>query len=108
MNRLDFNILKQSAQLLGFRLKKYKLLTYETTLSWYCHQKTEFTQFFEKENFFIFYSNIFGFIEHIGMSHKAYEWKLHINSPSISLKLLLFTMETIASVSAKCKKLTKI
>ena len=95
----DLNLPKESAQLLGSRLKEHRLLVPGTTFAWYRHREAEFTQFFEKKDALVFCSNICGLIEHMGMLYKADEWRLFIDSSNRSLKaVLLYNGNAAASV----------
>lgn len=97
----DLCLSKESAQLLGSRLRENNLLAPETTFYWYRNREQEFRIFFEKDNdsALIYCKNIKGLIEALGLKYDPSEWRLFIDSSSKSLKaVLLFNGNKVSSV----------
>ncbi|XP_076053032.1 uncharacterized protein LOC143032339 [Oratosquilla oratoria] len=87
----DLNLSKESAQLLGSRLREKNLLAPETTFFWYREREREFRQFFttQKDSSLVYCNNIAGLIQSMGLDYVATEWRLFIDSSSRSLKAVL-------------------
>jgi hypothetical protein len=87
----DLNLSKESAQLLGSRLKENNLLASETKFYWYREREKEFRQFFSLDNttFLVYCNNVKGLINLLGIEYDANEWRLFIDSSKRSLKAVL-------------------
>lgn len=87
----DLNLSKESAQLLGSRLREKRLLKPATTFSWYRHREREFTQFFshDEKSSLVYCNNFAGLTEALGVTYSAMEWRLFIDSSNRSLKAVL-------------------
>uniref|UniRef100_UPI0035902CB4 uncharacterized protein n=1 Tax=Myxine glutinosa TaxID=7769 RepID=UPI0035902CB4 len=97
----DLCLSKESAQLLGSRLRENRLLAPETTFSWYRSREEEFREYFSSDDevSLVYCSNITGLIAAMGLAYDPTEWRLFIDSSSRSLKaVLLFNGNKIASV----------
>lgn len=97
----DLCLSKESAQLLGSRLREKNLLAPGTTFYWYRDREKEFRVFFEKDKntALVYCTNITGLIEALGLRYDANEWRLFIDSSSKSLKaVLLFNGNKVSSV----------
>uniref|UniRef100_UPI00358FD4EB uncharacterized protein n=1 Tax=Myxine glutinosa TaxID=7769 RepID=UPI00358FD4EB len=97
----DLCLSKESAQLLGSRLRENRLLAPETTFSWYRSRKEEFREYFSSDDevSLVYCSNITGLIAAMGLAYDPTEWRLFVDSSSRSLKaVLLFNGNKIASV----------
>lgn len=97
----DLGLSKESAQLLGSRLRENNLLTAGTTFFWYRDREREFRQYFtmNEDVSLVYCNNIKKLIEAMGLSYVPAEWRLFIDSSSRSLKaVLLNNGNKIASV----------
>lgn len=97
----DLCLSKESAQLLGSRLRENNLLAPGATFYWYRDREAEFRIFFEKDKntALVYCKNIKGLIENLGLRYDSSEWRLFIDSSSKSLKaVLLFNGNKVSSV----------
>lgn len=87
----DLNLSKDSAQLLGSRLREKRLLAPTTTFYWYRQREAEFTKFFmhDEASSLVYCHNIAGLTEALGVTYIAMEWRLFIDSSNRSLKAVL-------------------
>lgn len=85
----DLGLPKDSAQLLGSRLKEKNLLAVGTSFHWYRSREQEFTPYFSQEADLVYCSNIDGLMQKFGIAHKVDEWRLFIDSSKRSLKAVL-------------------
>lgn len=87
----DLCLSKESAQLLGSRLRENHLLDPATTFYWYRSREQEFRQFFtrDEEASLIYCNNVNGLIAAMGLEYNPAEWRLFIDSSSRSLKAVL-------------------
>src|SRR5215469_5425686 len=87
----DLGLSKDSAQLVGSRLKEFNLLSPETTYYWYRHREDSFRQFFAlyANSSLVYCSDIEGLIEALGVAYIPSEWRLFIDSSNKSLKVVL-------------------
>uniref|UniRef100_UPI00358F0AE9 uncharacterized protein n=1 Tax=Myxine glutinosa TaxID=7769 RepID=UPI00358F0AE9 len=87
----DLCLSKESAQLLGSRLRESRLLAPETTFSWYRSREEEFREYFSSDDevSLVYCSNITGLIAAMGLAYDPTEWRLFIDSSSRSLKAVL-------------------
>jgi hypothetical protein len=85
----DLYLPKESAQLLGSRLREKNLLAPDTTYSWYRNREREFTTFFTMENSLVYCKDVNGLIAQMGHVYDAKEWRLFIDSSKRSLKAVL-------------------
>ena len=85
----DLGLAKESAQLLGSRLKSKNLLAHGTLYSWYRHREKVFTPYFDQENDLVYCTNPKGFVEKFGICYSHEEWRIFIDSSKRSLKAVL-------------------
>ena len=87
----NLNLSKESAQLLGSRLREKRLLAPETTFYWYRDREREFRKFFtfDEASSLVYCNNIADLIELLGLKYDAMEWRLFIDSSKRSLKAVL-------------------
>ncbi len=95
----DLNLSKESAQLLGSRLRENDLLAPGTTFSWYRNREREFRPFFtvDEAKSLVYCNNIAGLIESLGVKYDATEWRLFIDSSTRSLKAVLLNIGNMLS-----------
>lgn len=97
----DLCLSKESAQLLGSRLRENHLLAPGTTFYWYRSREEEFRQYFslDEEASLIYCTNINSLIVAMGLAYNPTEWRLFVDSSSRSLKaVLLHNGNKVASV----------
>ena len=72
----DLGLSKESAQLLGSRLREENLLSPETTYYWYRNRDEEFRNYFSthENDMLVYCSNISGLVEALGLPCKPDEW----------------------------------
>ena len=87
----DLNLSKESALLLGSIIKKKHILAPGTTFDWYRNCEREFRQFltFRDKSSLFYCNNITELIQLLGLQYDTMEWRLFIDSSSISLKEVL-------------------
>jgi len=87
----DLGLSKESAQLLGSRLKENNLLSPETTYYWYRSRDEEFRKYFstDENKMLVYCVNVNDLIEALGFPYKPDEWRLFIDSSTRSLKAVL-------------------
>lgn len=87
----DLNLSKESAQLLGSRLREKRLLAPGTTFYWYRDREREFRKFFtfDEASLLVYCNNIADLIKSMGLKYDAMEWRLFIDSSNRSLKAVL-------------------
>ena len=85
----DLGLSKESAELLGSRLKNKNLLSSGTSFSWYRHREKEFTQFFYKEGNLVYCNDVQGLMNSFEIEYDSSEWRLFIDSSKTSLKAVL-------------------
>ena len=91
----DLNISKESAQLLGSRLRKKRLLAPTTTFYWNRQREAEFTTFFmhDEPSILVYCYNIADFTESLGVTYIALEWRFFIDSSNRSPKVIFSITE---------------
>jgi len=85
----DLYLSKESAELLGSRLKERNFLASGTTFAWYRHREQQFVNFFTTEDKLVYCNNIEGLMSELGASYEASDWRLFIDSSKRSLKAVL-------------------
>ena len=87
----DLNLTKESAQLLGSRLRECNLLAPGTTYFWYRNRDQEFWKYFafDKDHSFVFCQDVSGLISALGIEYFPGEWRLFLDSSVKSLKAVL-------------------
>ena len=85
------NLSKESAQLLGSRLREKHLLAPGTTFYWYQEREREFRYLFTFDiaSSLVYCNNIAGLTEFLGPKYEVIEWRLFIDSSNRSLKAVL-------------------
>lgn len=97
----DLCLSKESAQLLGSRLKDNNLLAPETTFYWYREREKDFRQYFSinQNKSLVYCKNITGLVEAMGLEYQATDWRLFIDASMRSLKaVLLYKGNSVASI----------
>lgn len=97
----DLYLSKESAQLLGSRLRENNLLTPGTTFYWYRNREEQFRKFFslDEQHSFVYCRDIDGLVKELGLEYKAAEWRLFLDSSVRSMKaVLLHIGNQVASV----------
>lgn len=87
----DLGLSKESAQLLGSRLREHNLLSSETTFYWYRHREREFRKYFtaDQSKYLTYCNDVKGLINELGVEYVPVEWRLFIDSSTKSLKAVL-------------------
>lgn len=87
----DLGLSKESAQLLGSRLRENNLLSSETTFYWYRHREREFRKYFtaDQSKSLTYCNDVKGLINELGVEYVPVEWRLFIDSSTKSLKAVL-------------------
>ena len=85
------NLSKESAQLLGSRLREKHLLAPGTTFYWYQEREREFRYLFTFDiaSSLVYCNNVAGLTEFLGPKYEVIEWRLFIDSSNRSLKAVL-------------------
>ena len=97
----DLYLSKESAQLLGSRLRENNLLAPETTFYWYRNRDEKFRKFFtmDEQHSLVYCKDIDGLVEELGLEYKAAEWRLFLDSSVRSMKaVLLHIGNQVASI----------
>lgn len=95
----DLGLSKDTAQLLGSRLKNKNLLQPGTSFSWYRHRETVFVPYFAQDENLVYCKDIPGLMGEFGVKYDSNQWRLFIDSSKRSLKaVLLHNGNTYASV----------
>lgn len=85
----DLNLPKESAELLGSRLKNKNLLEPGTHYSWYRHREQELVPFFSQIESLVYCNNINELMHFYDIEHDPAQWRLFIDSSKRSLKGVL-------------------
>ena len=85
----DLDLPKESAELLGSRLKEKNLLAPGTSFSWYRKRERDFLQYFSQEDELVFCNDITGLLSMFNVNYDVKEWRLLIDSSKQSLKAVL-------------------
>lgn len=85
----DLNLPKESAELLGSRLKSKNLLEPGTHYSWYRHREEELVPLFSHTDSLVYCNNINQLMHFYGIEHDPSQWRLFIDSSKRSLKGVL-------------------
>ena len=95
----DLGLSKESAQLLGSRLKERYLLHRDTHFAWYRTREKSLSPYFATSDELVFCQNVQGLVESMGKAYVPSEWRLFIDSSKRSLKaVLLYNGNTVASL----------
>ena len=98
----DLYLSKESAQLLGSRLRENNLLAPQTTFYWYRNRNDEFRKYFarDEQHWLVYCNDVSGLLKALGMEYKAVECRLFMDFFVISMKaVLLLIGNKVASVS---------
>ena len=82
----DLNLPKNSALVLGSRLKEMRMLISDTNFSWYKHCKREYIHFFSCEHSLLYCVDVKGLIEKLGAVCNPSGWRLFFDASKSSLK----------------------
>ncbi|XP_076804583.1 uncharacterized protein LOC143448650 [Clavelina lepadiformis] len=87
----DLNLTKESAQLLGSRLRENNLLAPCTTYFWYRYRDKEFRKYFnyDEDHSLVYCQDVSGLILALGIVYSSAEWRLFLDSSVKSLKVVL-------------------
>jgi hypothetical protein len=77
----DLALSKESAELLGSRLKEKNLLSGGTTFSWFRHREAEFLPYFGRYKELVYCKDIPGLMSQLGeTNYKSDDWRLFLDS----------------------------
>jgi hypothetical protein len=85
----DFNLSKKQVEILGSRLKGWNHLRQDTEVYFYRGRLEKFMVFFSKENVVVFCNDICSAMEVLGHEFNPCQWQFFIDSPEVSLKVVL-------------------
>ncbi|GFX68178.1 uncharacterized protein TNCV_4440011 [Trichonephila clavipes] len=85
----DLGLPKDTAEVLGSRLKERHLLNSGVSFSWYRIREKEFVPFFTQEGDLVFCNNVPAILEMFKTMYEPEEWRLFIDSSKRSLKAVL-------------------
>lgn len=85
----DLGLPKDSAEVLGSRLKEKKLLASGTSFSWYRNREKDLVSFFSKEGDLVYCNNVPGVMASFNVEYVPEDWRLFIDSSKRSLKAVL-------------------
>ncbi|GFU51057.1 uncharacterized protein TNCV_2414851 [Trichonephila clavipes] len=85
----DLGLPKDTAEVLGYRLKERHLLNSDVSFSWYRFRAKEFVPFFTQEGDLGFCNNVPAILEMFKIMYEPEEWRLLIDSSKRSLKAVL-------------------
>ena len=97
----DLYLSKESAQLLGSRLRENNLLAPQTTFYWYRNQGEQLRKYFTKDEqlWLVYCNDVSEIVKTLDMEYKAVEWRLFLDSLVRSMKVtLLHIGNKVASV----------
>ena len=95
----DLGLSKESAQLLGSRLREKHLLHPDTRFAWYRTREKSLTPYFASCDGLVYCQNVKGLVESMGKTYIPSEWRLFIDSSKRSLKaVLLYIGNTVSSL----------
>lgn len=92
----DLNLPKESAELLGSRLKEKKVLAEGTYFSWYWHRQKELVPFFAEEENLVYCQDILAVLKFYTINYNFKEWRFFVDSSQKSLKRVLLHNGNIA------------
>ncbi|GFU90785.1 uncharacterized protein TNCV_4870171 [Trichonephila clavipes] len=85
----DLGLPRDTAEVLGSRLKERHLLNSGVSFSWYRFREKEFVPFFTQEGDLVFCNNVPAILEMFKIMYKPEEWRLFIDSSKRSSKAVL-------------------
>ncbi|GFW51247.1 uncharacterized protein TNCV_3595291 [Trichonephila clavipes] len=85
----DLGLPKDTAEVLGSRLKERHLLNSGVSFSWYRFREKEFVPFFTQEGDLVFCNNVPAILQMFKIIYKPEEWRPFIDSSKRSLKAVL-------------------
>jgi len=88
-NVRGLNLSKKQAELIGPRLKGWNILRQYAKVCFYRGRQEEFKDFFSKEDGVVFCNGVCSVMEVLGHEYNSDQWRLFIDSPKVSLKVLL-------------------
>ncbi|GFX53684.1 uncharacterized protein TNCV_1596301 [Trichonephila clavipes] len=98
----DLGLPKDTAEVLGSRLKERHLLNSGVSFSWYRFREKEFVPFFTQEGDLIFCKNVPAILEMFKIMYEPEKWRLFMDSSKRSLKtILLHNANRFASVPVR-------
>jgi len=85
----DLNLSKSGAEILTSRLKQWNLLDDDCRATKYRNRHEEFGMYFEMSNYLCYCKDINGLFSALKLDHDSTEWRLFIDSSTLSLKAVL-------------------
>jgi hypothetical protein len=85
----DLELSKAKAELLGSRLQQWNLLEANVRVTSFRARHEQFEPFFTKDSELTFCSDVSGLMNVLGIKHDPGEWRLFIDSSTLSLKAVL-------------------
>ena len=85
----DLNLSKKQAELLGSRLKGWKLLRQDTKVCFYRGRHEEFKDFFSQQDGVVFCNDVCSVMEVLGHEFNSDPWRLFNESSKVNLKVVL-------------------
>ncbi|GFY22855.1 uncharacterized protein TNCV_2181161 [Trichonephila clavipes] len=85
----DLGLPKDTAEVLGSRLKERHLLNSGVSFSWYRFREKEFVPFLPKRGDLVFCNNVPAILEMFKLMYEPEEWRLFMDSSKRSLKAVL-------------------
>lgn len=85
----DLDLSKSKAELLGSRLQQWNLLKENVRVTSFRTRHEQFVPFFRKEADLVFCCDADGLMNVLGIEHDPKEWRLFIDSSTLSLKAVL-------------------
>lgn len=85
----DLELPKSKAELLGSRLQQWNLLEDDVSICVFRKRHKGLAPFFYMENNLVFCNNISGLLAALNINYKPEEWRLFIDSSTLSLKAVL-------------------
>lgn len=91
----DLELPKTKAELLGSRLQQWNLLEDDVSVCVFRKRHKNLAPFFDMENNLVFCNDINGLLAALNINHKPKEWRLFIDSSTLSLKAVLLHIGNI-------------
>ncbi|GFX46375.1 uncharacterized protein TNCV_238371 [Trichonephila clavipes] len=85
----DLGLSKDTAEVLGSRLKERHLLNSRVSFSWYRFREKEFVPFFTQEGDLVFCNNVPAILEMFKIMYEPKDWRLFTDSSKRGLKAVL-------------------
>jgi len=86
---LQSGAVQEQSRVTGIRLKQWNLLEKNVHISLFHSHHQQLVPFFKKEDVLVFYYDVGGLMDALGIIHDPQEWRLFIDSLKQSLKAVL-------------------